>query len=176
MNLEFLTDPAHPMYSEALALYRESFPLHEQREAPSQQRILSDSDYRFGLLRDGQTFVGLALYWDADRFLYVEHLCILPSLRNRQYGKAALDLLARQGKLLILEIDPPMDDLSRRRKGFYERCGFLENPFSHIHPPYHRGNRGHDLILMTSPRPLSREEYDDFRRYLEERVMDRAFP
>lgn len=59
-------------------------------------------------------------------------------MRNKQYGQKTLSLLAKQGKTLILEIDPPKDDISKRRKGFYERCGFTENFFTHIHPPYHK--------------------------------------
>lgn len=42
-----------------------------------------------------------------ESFLYIEHFCILP-------------------KTLMLEIDPPKDDISKRRKGFYERSGFTE--------------------------------------------------
>ena len=44
---------------------------------------------------------------------------------------AALALLRER------EIDPPTGDISRRRKGFYERGGFVENPYPHIRPPYH---------------------------------------
>lgn len=84
-------------------------------------------------------------------------------------------MLEEAHKTLILEIDPPVDELSRRRKGFYERCGFAENPYEHIHPPYHWGNSGHELVVMTWPGRISREEYSAFARYLHERVMDRAF-
>ena len=70
-------------------------------------------------------------------------------MRNKQYGQKTLSFLAKQGKTLILEIDPPKDDISKRRKGFYERCGFTENFFTHIHPPYHKINEGHELTIMT---------------------------
>ncbi len=45
MNFEYITDCAHPMYRCALELYQNSFPLHEQREAFSQEQILHDSSY-----------------------------------------------------------------------------------------------------------------------------------
>lgn len=35
-----------------------------------------------------------------------------------------LALLAAEGKPVILEIAPPVDDLSHRRQGFYERAGY----------------------------------------------------
>lgn len=77
----------------------------------------------------GKRFVGLVLHWETAEYLYIEHLCILPALRNHHYGQRTLELLAEFGKTLILEIDPPMDAIVCRRKMFYERCGFAENPF-----------------------------------------------
>lgn len=40
--------------------------------------------------------------------------------------KQALALLAADGLPVILEIDPPLDAVSIRRRGFYQRCGFKE--------------------------------------------------
>ena len=57
-------------------------------------------------------------------------------MRNKQYGRKVLSLLGGKQKTLILEIDPPVDNISKRRKGFYERCGFIENSFQHIPVSY----------------------------------------
>ncbi|WP_370756128.1 hypothetical protein [Gemmiger formicilis] len=86
-----------------------------------------------------------------------------------------MDLLAECGKTLILEIDPSMDAIVCRRKMFYERCGFAENPFPHIHPPYHAENRGHALVVMTIFLPIPQEKYNDFYRYLTEKVLKDVF-
>ena len=154
-----------------MALYATSFPLHEQRERESQLSIMSHPDYHFNLILDGEKFVGLMLCWETIDFIYVEHFCIFPELRNNNYGRRSLELLSRKGKPLILEIDPPIDDISIRRKGFYERAGFVPNPFKHIHPPYHTGNSGHELMIMSYPCRLSESDYDRFNRYLSETVM-----
>ena len=175
MNLERIADSTHPLYHRAMDLYHGSFPTHELREASSQKRILEDDEYHFTLVCDEGAFVGLVLYWEWETNIYIEHLCTLPEVRNKGYGRRVLSMLEEAHKTLILEIDPPVDELSRRRKGFYERCGFAENPYEHIHPPYHWGNSGHELVVMTWPGRISREEYNAFARYLHERVMDRAF-
>lgn len=175
MNLIRVTVPEHEMYQKALELYHISFPAHEQREAVSQAEILGDEAYHFNLIYEEAFFVGLVLCWETERFLYVEHFCILPEMRNRKYGQKALELLKQQGKTVILEIDPPVDEIAVRRKGFYERCGFVENPYPHIHPPYHRGNSGHSLVIMTAPGSIGQEEYDAFRGYLEAHFMAGVF-
>ncbi len=75
LRFERLTDAAHPLYEKAIELYRISFPYHEQREAPSRKRILTDDAYHFNLIYDEKTFVGLLLYWETEDFLYIEHFC-----------------------------------------------------------------------------------------------------
>ena len=173
MIFERITTPEHPLYTDAITLYKISFPYHEQRETASQTAILRHPDYHFDAVCDGGAFVGEILYWDIGDALYIEHFCVLPSMRNKHYGQKILAAL--QDSPLILEIDQTVDEISRRRKGFYERCGFLENPYPHTHPPYHAGTPGHDLVVMSSPKALTPEEYETFRRALCDMVMCRAF-
>ena len=96
-----------------------------------------------------------------------------PKREIKKYGQKALEKLDEKGKCVILEIDPPKDEVSIRRKHFYERCGFVENPFSHVHPPYHKGYSGHELVVMTSPEKITEETYDSFKEYLDGKVMSR---
>lgn len=175
LHFERLTDTMHPLYEKAIELYRISFPYHEQRETPSRKRILTDEAYHFDMIFDEKTFVGLVLYWETTDFLYIEHFCVLPEMRGKKFGQTTLEMLAKSSKSIILEIDPPMDDMSQRRKGFYERCGFVENAYSHIHPPYHRGNAGHALVVMTYPKAIDLPTYEAFNAYLQEHIMNRAF-
>lgn len=175
MYLKIITDIEDRMFYEAIKLYNISFPYHEQRNIISQKEILSDSDYHFSLVYDEDSFIGIILYWQREDFIYIEHFCILPEMRNKQYGQKVLNILKEKNKTLILEIDPPIDTLSLRRKEFYERCGFVENTYLHIHPPYHKGNSGHELILMSFPYRISKKMFDDFSLYLKERVMRNVF-
>lgn len=175
MHFERITDTHHPIYRTAVSLYRQSFPPHEQREALSQECILHHPDYRFTAVYDAEQFIGLVLYWETPDFLYVEHFCIRPELRNQRYGQRILAELGQLGKLVILEIDPPVDAISVRRKGFYERCGFAENPYPHIHPPYHDGNHGHELVIMSCPNAITPEMYAGFAKYLNDTVMQNVF-
>jgi GNAT superfamily N-acetyltransferase len=174
MHFECVRTQMHPLYAQALDLYHLSFPPHERRSAASQIEILHAEEYRFDLIMDAEKWVGLLLYWETERFIYVEHFCICPELRGRGYGRRALEWIGQKGKTVILEIDPPVDTVSIRRKVFYEACGYRENAFLHVHPPYHAAYKGHELVVMSYPGVLSHEEYERFRKYLEEMVMSGA--
>ena len=171
MHFERLRTDEDSRYLAALTLYKSSFPFHEQRNAKSQSEIMSHEEYHFNLLYDGTDFIGLLLCWETEHFIYVEHFCVNPEQRNKKYGARALELLNQPEKKVILEIDPPMDENSVRRKGFYERAGYQANNYEHIHPPYHRGYDGHRLVVMSWPSRLTDDEIQAFGRYLQKRVM-----
>ena len=106
----------------------------------------------------------------------MEHFAIAPELRGGGVGARALAELCGQGIPVILEIDPPVDEISIRRQHFYERCGFAKNPFPHVHPPYRKGFRGHPLVVMSAPGVLPQETYDHFAGYLQNTVMSDCVP
>ena len=91
-------------------------------------------------------------------------------MRTLTLYKASFPPHEQRNKPVILEIDPPVDSASQRRKAFYERCGFAENPY-HVHPPYRRGSRGHELVVMSWLGLIAQPLYDSFARYLQQRVM-----
>ena len=52
-------------------------------------------------------------------------------------------------KPIILEVEVPLDEMSKRRIGFYERLGFiLRNDIFYFQPPYEEGMNGLELKLM----------------------------
>lgn len=171
MNLVRLQDHTDKVFEMAMQLYQQSFPVYEQRLLQDQKAVLAHAEYHFDLLYDQHEFIGLLMYWETDKFIYVEHFCTAVELRGRGYGIQALQLLAHPYKPVILEIDPPIDDISIRRKAFYERAGYRANGFYHVHPPYRADYTGHELVVMSSPHLLSEECYHEFFEHLQNTVM-----
>ncbi len=173
MHLKRLTSHTDSMYEAAMKLYAESFPIYEQRRSEAQKKIVQDNRYSFNLIYDNDQWLGIICLWETESFIYIEHFAINSQLRNRRYGQRALQLLSTKyaAKKLILEIDPLVDEVAKHRKAFYERCGFIANTFKHVHPPYHDGFAGHELIVMSSPSLLSQLEYNQFNSYLCQVVM-----
>ena len=38
------------------------------------------------------SLVGIILYWETLNYIYIEHFCIEPNMRNKKYGENALEL------------------------------------------------------------------------------------
>ena len=92
-----LTDPADPRFGEAFALYEISFPVYERRTRAAQAARLSHPEYHFDLLVEGEQFLGILLFWEAEGFRYVEHFATCPQLRGQGVGARALAQLNSEG-------------------------------------------------------------------------------
>ena len=173
MRLERLFEDNLKYYDEAIALYESAFPKEERRDADEQERIQKKTDYHFDFIleEEADAPVGLMLYWETEEFIFLEHFTTKNELRNQGYGSRALALLKEKGKKVILEIEPPVDELTMRRKGFYERNGFHFNEHFHIQPKYRHGDEDLELKIMSCPDVISREEYDAFYAYLMREVQ-----
>ena len=172
MHLERLKHSNCEAFLQAYALYQTSFPLFEQRTLDAQQVILPEDAYHFEVIKnDMGALLGLVLSWKTDAFLYIEHFAILESARGQTIGSQVLEnLRSNQNCPIILEIDPPIDAISIRRQGFYERLGFQLSEFDHRHPPYRTHSMAHSLKIMSTCK-MSDALYDAFNTYLLNRVM-----
>lgn len=162
--------PADRGWDEALAIYRNSFPGKEQRSTEEHLRALGDPAFEADGIWLGDSLAGILYHWRYDGWYYIEHLAVSPALRGQHMGSRALEAFCRD-KRVILEIDPPVDDISIRRLHFYERLGFIENPQEYIHPSFRRPFEQHRLVLMSYPAPLTNAEARDFADFVRERVL-----
>lgn len=170
MDFIRLHSDTDPLFAQVFSLYEKSFPLHEQRRRSDQAAALRHPDYHCMAIDDGG-FCGLLMTWEQPEFIYVEHFAVCPERRGSGVGSRALAALCHAPQPVILEIDPPQDEISIRRRGFYERAGFCVNDTLHIHPAYRRDCAPHRLVLMSSPGPLTPALTEAFRRYLSDTVM-----
>lgn len=153
-------------YSFVEQLLHDSFPLAERRDDEA-QRYNTDHNPRFAcyFIADDELPVGVITVWNLDGFYYLEHLATSPSVRNKGYGKLIMkqirDLLTG---LLILEVERPEDEMSRRRIGFYQRCGLMLCEKNYIQPAYRKGGEEVPLFLMFSGKESIDNDFEAIRR------------
>ena len=125
MYLERLGDSNRHLYETAFSLYQSAFPFEERRDEAEQMRVMNKDEYHFDLIMNDGELLGVMLYWQTDKFVFLEHFTTRPDIRGNGYGAKALDLLKSKGKTIILEIESPVDEITNRRYGFYKRNGFI---------------------------------------------------
>ena len=141
-------------FCEVYALMEKSFPQDEIRGEREARAVLSNKAYRLYRITEGGKFIGLLGVWRLSDFLFIEHFATRPELRGKGYGKRALEALLKKYKSAVLEVEPPEDEIKRRRIAFYERCGFHLSKEEYYQPPYRESGEPVRLMLMGYPQPI----------------------
>jgi GNAT superfamily N-acetyltransferase len=101
----------------------------------------------------------------------VEHFAVNPVLRNGGVGSRMLKALKEDAeKMIILEVEPPIEEIAVRRVRFYERNGFFFNDYPYIQPSMGEGRKETPLFLMSTERKIDEEEYRMIRNTLYTKV------
>lgn len=162
-----------PLFNDFKALYADSFPVFEQRTEKHQASAFLHSNYHVEAYVEQEQFIGFIAYWAFQDYLYIEHYAIHKQLRGQGYGSRILQsFIASHPEKVLLEIDPIQDEISAARLRFYQHCGFVVNTHRHVHPPYREGYHGHDLLVLTTQRTITAEEYKQFATDLSLTVME----
>lgn len=163
----------HPLYPAFEKLYAHSFPIFEQRTSEQQALAFASTNYYLTGYIENQSFMGFIAYWEFADYLYIEHFAINDKERGKGYGSRVLNsFVTETPKTVLLEIDPPVDEISIARLRFYQKCGFYQNPYSHIHPPYRKEYKGHSLEVLTTGAPVSPDRYEQFEKDLRHQIMN----
>lgn len=148
-------------------LFLTAFPEDERRDRNA-QRYNTDQNPLFYccLVEEENEPVGFFTFWDFDTFCYGEHFAIDPERRNGGYGQKTIRaLLAKTNRPLVLEVELPKDEMSRRRIDFYERQGFTlwkETPY--IQPSYRPGGNSLPMYLMATEGLNPEEDFEKVKQ------------
>jgi len=140
-----------PILDQVEKTYNDSFPEAERRAFSLVRELLRDNpSFSLYVLLRGNQYAGFITAWQWDDFVYVEHFAIDESARNGGIGgKAMSQFMNLFEKPIILEVEIPVDEMSRRRIGFYERLGFVLDNHVYYQPPYREGETWLEMRLMS---------------------------
>lgn len=145
--------------AQLLSLMREAFPAEERRMDEEYRRLFKHQNVQILCAREEERLNGFLLFWVLEHFVFVENFAVLPAARGLGLGSAMLQQLKSHYDLpLILEVEPPEDELTRRRVAFYQRNGYHLNGYEYYLPCLHESiPRSIQLKIMSAPEPLSDE-------------------
>lgn len=151
-------------FDEIFPLLEEAFPVTELRIKADQRNLLQEEKYYlYGVRKNGE-FAAVFATWEIDDFLYIEHFAVKKEYRNGGYGGNLLDtLLEEKGRPMVLEVEVPEDEMTRRRIRFYERHGLVYNDYPYLQPPMRKGQEMLPLRFMTKPAAIDEKTYERYR-------------
>lgn len=165
MKKIILNNENNPYYSDFLKLYDSSFPEYERRTHASLIETMKQKEFKQEIYVKDSTLLALASYWNFKDFVFFEYLAVDKNLRGSGIGskilKEFLDNMSQ--KYCILEIEAPLDDISKKRLHFYKNLGFKETMFKTVQS-YLPNNNGQLMDILTFPYSISLDEFNSFSK------------
>lgn len=145
-------------------IMEQSFPPDERRPKPEQLALLDDPAHSIYILPQNGDIAAFITVWRLDGFAFIEHFAVAPAMRCGGTGSLMLrELIPALGCRVCLEVEPPLNELTRRRIGFYERSGFTLNGYPYMQPPISEGKAPVPLMIMTTGGGISEREFEFVR-------------
>lgn len=165
MNFEFFkaTDAE---FEAVFEIMDSSFPDTEMRPYEKARDLFFNNKYYavHGLKNESGKVIAFINVWDLGDFIFFENFAVDPSSRNHGVGGTLLEqVLALYNKDAVLEVEPPKDELTKRRVGFYQRHGFIYNEFPYLMPPLRERDDFLPLQIMSYKRSFTEESFSEYK-------------
>ena len=166
-------DTAYPFVEKLL---HASFPEEERRDDDAQRENTDHNPlFTTNLITDEidgkEANIGIVTTWSFDDFHYIEHLATSPDVRNKGYGSKIMSEIKKNlPGMIVLEVEEPEDELTKRRVGFYHRNGFNLCKKNYIQPAYRPNGESIPLKIMYYGIENLDDEFDRVTRILHREV------
>ncbi len=150
----------------------ESSFIEDERRTYSQhlQALRHEKCSTYGI-KENSILLGFITTYDFDDFVYLEHFAIKESYRNKGLGRLLLNhVLSLHNKLMILEVEIPVDEITKRRINFYRSFGFVLNDYYYLQPAYDIYKSEIPLLIMSKPQALCKNTFLKIRDTLYKEV------
>lgn len=155
----------------ACKLYESAFPECERRPTEAWLALMkNEPDFHVMAIGTESLFVGFLTYWQMSGYVYVEHFAIMPEARGGGIGEHMMWQFLQEHPRLVLEAEPPTDEMARRRIAFYRRCGLEMSERPYEQPPYYPEAPSVPLVLMSTNPAWLEARFEEVRRAIARKV------
>lgn len=158
-RFDFRHKPNPKLFDSIFKLLADSFPADEYRPRATLIAMLDWHTFAMYVEHDGDNAKALMFSHDLGGMRFIENFCVLPEMRGAGYGGRMFDeFIKSEPTPVVFEVEPPVDELTRRRVNFYKRHGMLLDERKYIMPALGEGLSPMQLYLM-SDKPLGDSFY-----------------
>lgn len=155
-------------------IYIDSFPSDERREWHKLSKLIHHPHFCLYQVVENQELIGLISIWNLPYFTFIEHFAIRESDQGKGIGTQILRQVIEQKSItVIVEVEKPTNESTRRRITFYERLGFSVCKNTYYQPPYSPEKRKVKMLLMSFPDKMTRLEFIEIKKQLYQEVYQK---
>lgn len=156
-------------FDKVYSMMEESFPVDERRTYEEQKALLDNEMYSIYILPDTENdnIKAFIAIWRFDDFAFVEHFAVSSLYRNGGLGALILQEVKKLlSSMICLEVEPPEEEMAKRRIGFYERNGFYYNEYEYMQPAISKDRNEIPLRIMTTGGKVTEDRFNEMKDIL----------
>ena len=159
-------------FDAAYKIMEESFPKSELRPYDKMKDLFMNEELiLYGLHREGKICAAI-IAWEFEEFIFLENFAVDGKIRGRGIGSKFLkDIKKEFSKDIILEVEDPFDEMSKKRIQFYKRNGFILTEFGYMQPPLNDEVNDIPLRLMCYPNAIDEKTFSNLKTMIFETVF-----
>lgn len=150
------------MSDELFELMKELFDENEIRPREQLETFIKEGKCFIETTYQNDVIESIIVYFKLQDYIFIDYLGINPKFHGQGLGtKVMNEFLAKQNKMVLLEVEKVDNEIKQRRVYFYERLGLHLNTqdyemLSYIdHTPL-------PMKIMSYPTLLTNEEFDNY--------------
>lgn len=153
-------------FDEAYALFQKAFVPAELRPYEKMKPLFEQAQFVIYGYKNEDKLVAALIVWELENCIFLENFAVDESLRGQGLGGRVLeDVKVKYPEYsIVLEVEEPVDEMSQRRIGFYQRHEFLLNPYSYIQPTLDVLPTNVKLQLMSYPQTIDESQYQRMKK------------
>ena len=164
------------LFDDVFSLMQKSFPKNEYRTYENQKKLLKSKYYKivpyFG---NEKELLAFAAVWEFESFKFVEHIAVSEKCRGMGIGsKIMRDIIEKSDTDIILEIEPPNDEISTKRLRFYEKLGFKSNDYAYLQLPLNKNDKPIPLKILSYPQALGEQKFKNIKKIIYSNVYGKS--
>lgn len=139
--------------------YTTTFPPEERREEKQFYELFNNPNTQITSILKNKKEIGYLILWHLSEYVFIEHFEVFSEYRNQKFGQKILENLKEIYPHLVLEAEPEqLNEISKRRIHFYQRCGFSIINKHYTQPSYGAGKKAINLYLLANFIPKKNDE------------------
>jgi len=159
MHTIFIENQNNKYFEKAWQIYEDSFPQEEKRTLKEQLKLFNKKSFTMLCYVEDEIVLAILFYWQIQRYTYLEHFAVNSTQRGRSYGSKILQEFIDNNQNIILEIEPIIDEITKKRLDFYERFDFRVNTHIHFQVPFRKNDQKLKLLFLSHKKVLSDNQY-----------------
>lgn len=166
-------------FERVYTMMEDAFPPNEMRTKEKQMELFTTrKNYHvicLGNERKNEEVFAFIIVWDITGYIFIENFAVDSSVRGKGFGGLLLDWVVEEFKKpVLLEVEPPVDTMTKRRVGFYQGHNFHLCDEDYLMPPLREGDKFFPLKLMRTPNAITKEEFRPIQKLIYREVYDRV--